>query len=339
LCAKFFSTVLFFGALIASPSLMARNCPATPNLPTGRWGSAATIGKDNKIYVMGGWANGTTPNPTNANEAYNIATESWEQLAPIPVGVQGASAATGPDGTIYLFGGFDSAKVFAYDPATDTWSTRQDLPRTKAYTATLTASDGTIFVTGGYENPIGHADYIASTFSYDPATDTWTQLADMLSGRENGAITEGPDGSIYMVGGICNNFCGEVERYDRALNVWQALPTMIANRFGLGAFTGPNGALYAIGGHGSEPGNNTDSSMTSEMLLPDANSWQYWQANPKSLSSFSYAQDSRGFAYMFGGLAGEDYASNELNIFDTFEGQWCGASRAPQSHRIPLLKD
>jgi PKD repeat protein len=97
---------------------------------TARFLPAATTGSDGTIYAMGG-ANTCVPgvgcNDLNTMEAYNPATNSWSTMAAsMPAAPATTVAATGADGTIYVFG--DNNVAEAYNPTTNSWSQIAPLP-------------------------------------------------------------------------------------------------------------------------------------------------------------------------------------------------------------------
>ena len=71
-----------------------------PPLPTPRSGLAGALYKD-LILVLGGEL---PPNTFAENEAYNLKTNSWQTLAPMPHGRHGTSAAVSGN-SVYLAAG------------------------------------------------------------------------------------------------------------------------------------------------------------------------------------------------------------------------------------------
>ena len=103
------------------------------SMPTPRmWVGIAVV--ENKIYAIGGdsgnWTSDITP--TNVNEVYDPATDTWETLTPMPTKRMAVSANV-VDGKIYVIGGgqrapntnFDVNEV--YDIETDTWTTKTSI--------------------------------------------------------------------------------------------------------------------------------------------------------------------------------------------------------------------
>jgi N-acetylneuraminic acid mutarotase len=73
-----------------------------------------------KFYVAGGAG-------TNALDAFDPATDSWQTLAPIPTAGRSVGAVIGPK--IYVLVGFGSTgQAYVYDSGTNTWKSRAPYP-------------------------------------------------------------------------------------------------------------------------------------------------------------------------------------------------------------------
>ncbi len=210
---------------------------------------------------------GVAPNnidELNTLEAYDVASNTWTTLAPAPTVLEGSAAAAGPDGKIYVFGGFNFNSnnfiseildsVEAYDPATNTWTTVASLPTQCATAAAVLAPNGLIYVFGGVNNQDngGLKNVSLDTVqAYDPATNTWTTKSPMPTARQGLAAALGPDGLIYVFGGATNNggqVLDTVEAYNPATDTWTTKTSMPIARDNFAAAPGPDGRIYIIGG-------------------------------------------------------------------------------------------
>lgn len=171
---------------------------------------------------------------------------SWSQVAPLPLALAGATAATA-GGKLYLFGGLDkdsleSDRTWEYDPATNRWRARASMPGGGRFYATAATVAGKIYVIGGWRE--------ARTVEvYDPASDRWSSAPPLLQGRQSAAAVAGPDGALYVMGGRNRRSqLGSVERYDPNTASWQRIDSMRnSNRYGMGAaYAG--GRIVAVGG-------------------------------------------------------------------------------------------
>jgi N-acetylneuraminic acid mutarotase len=116
--------------------------------------AAAAIG--NRVYVVGGRETtnqsqfGSTTTNFSTLEAYDVTTNTWQQLSPMPT-ARGGLFAEAWQGRLYVFGGeFPAifAQVEEYDPATNSW--RQLAPMAQPRHAAAVAVVGdTIFTLGG----------------------------------------------------------------------------------------------------------------------------------------------------------------------------------------------
>jgi hypothetical protein len=117
-----------------------------------------------------------------------------------------------------------------------------------ALTATV-GPDGRIYAIGGTQ---GFSGSLRIVEAYTPATNTWTRVASMPTGRLALAATTGPDDRIYAIGGENDTgVTGVVEAYTPATDRWSAVKALPTPRFGLGAVTAHDGRILAIGGFDS----------------------------------------------------------------------------------------
>lgn len=124
----------------------------------------------------------------------------------MPTARYSMAAAAGPDGRIYVMGGYvcgggylgPTQTLEAYSPATNTWIAVAGMHEPRYAPAATVGADGRIYVIGGSGSP---ATALASVEAYDPATNTWTELAPLRIPRElAGAAAVGTQ--IYVAGGI-----------------------------------------------------------------------------------------------------------------------------------------
>jgi len=130
-----------------------------------------------KVYRIAGRAIGTDYHV----EVYNIATNSWSMAANYPV-ANHSLMAVALGGYIYGAGGNAFAdKTYRYDPNTDTWddSAVADLPAGRSAAASG-VYDGRWVLAGGDVNfAISN-----SAIAWDPATNSWSDLPNMVQARD-----------------------------------------------------------------------------------------------------------------------------------------------------------
>jgi N-acetylneuraminic acid mutarotase len=166
--------------------------------------------------------------------AYDIATDSWTDLAPIG----DAPAARGGQSLVYLesenklllFGGWNGAKEFGdtweYDLTANSWTElRPDgaAPAARDSQAMVYMPEsGNVLLFGGWNQSADFSD----TWAYDPSTNAWTNLepaGDSPSSRAlHQMVLETSTGKVLLVGGgsLGNVATNDAWAYDPAANAW-----------------------------------------------------------------------------------------------------------------------
>jgi len=113
-----------------------------------------------------------------------------------------------------------------FDPATSSFTNPINAPDGLFCSAMAQLPDGRILVVGGYgELSTGNLG-IVDTNIYDPATSTWTRVADMHYPRWYAGLTELPDGRYVVISGKSTDFstwADTPEVYDPTSNTWTLL--------------------------------------------------------------------------------------------------------------------
>lgn len=219
-------------ALLSTSSALAQTTLTfTPlaSLPDGGRYGMGYCQDQNSFYMVGGGSPAATYNSSVFR--YSVANNTW---TPAPTGTNvtpqrwTAAAIVDPNpstGSIYVFNGATPAPV----------TTLQILPLsggagifspnpTPTSTAGVAVWNGLIYTFGGQD---ASGTYSNQLRSFNPTTNTWSNLAPMLEARQTyGAAI---NGKIYTVGGyngVVNS--ARVDAYDIATNQWQALGTLPA---------------------------------------------------------------------------------------------------------------
>jgi N-acetylneuraminic acid mutarotase len=167
-------------------------------MPTPRYGLGIGV-VDNKIYAVGGVTGFNPP-----VEVYDPELDQWTSKASMPsqrillgVGVV--------DNILYAVGGSTDgsdnlSSVKAYDPGTDQWTAMPSMPTPRGGLA-VGVNDGILYAVGGQLPDIQPGDTAPKTLeAYNPATNTWTTLEPMPTGRT--LLAAGVvNGILYAVGG------------------------------------------------------------------------------------------------------------------------------------------
>jgi N-acetylneuraminic acid mutarotase len=170
------------------------------SMPTARAAAAAAV-LDNSIIVIGGRTGTGGPcsgGALSAVELYDIDTNTWSTLAPLPAPRSDLSAVA-HGGNVYVFGGCDTFQspvndAFVYDPQTDSWSSIASMPTARA-SAVAGKKGELVYVIGGW-----NGGNLANNEIYDISHDTWSVGLAMPTPRsETGSFSHG--GRIYVLGG------------------------------------------------------------------------------------------------------------------------------------------
>jgi DNA-binding CsgD family transcriptional regulator len=209
-------------------------------LPVANIGAVALNGQ---VIVPGGYTSAGAP--TAVVEAYDLISDTWTPLAPLPA-PRFAQALSTYDGKVYVFGGWDGRgyanTTFIYDPESDRWTTGAPSPVGRGFAGAATLNDA-IYVVGGFadEHEIDRCD------RYLPKEDRWEPCAPLSVAR--GGLSLVPvAGRLYALGGGWTGYLTFNERYDPAANTWSIVPTPFTGQWrGLGA-THIGNDIYALGG-------------------------------------------------------------------------------------------
>jgi N-acetylneuraminic acid mutarotase len=197
---------------------VADSWKALPPMPTAR-GAAVAAAVGNKIYVIGGASvhpgqplvglSASVPHralPTN--EAFDLTTQRWEPLSPMPTSRNHAAIGV-VNGRIYVMGGRLGAVfvnssptdvVEEYDPATNSWGVaKARMPMPRSGTA-YGVYQNQIFVAGGeylHNDIVGtYRDFEA----YDPVTNEWVAFPPLPVAR-HGLVGGVTGNKFYVVSG------------------------------------------------------------------------------------------------------------------------------------------
>ncbi len=158
------------------------------------------------------------------------------------------------DGKVYAIGGATASVRYSnlvemWDPVAGaaSWVRRANLPIGIRSAGVALGGDGRIYVYGG-ENGSGPS---ARTFAYNPATDTWQELAQMARRRWGIAAAGATDGRVYAFNG--NSGAGgtvrDAEAYDPMTMAWSPIGSTSIYGEGSGATGLLDGRVLLLGGY------------------------------------------------------------------------------------------
>jgi N-acetylneuraminic acid mutarotase len=222
--------------------------------PPGTWETRAATGlarqevsyvhAGGKLYLAGG---GT------AHQAYDPATNSWSNVAPLPVNldhIQGVELG----GKIYYIGGLlnwpspEVGTVYIYNPGTNSFSQGAAMPRPRG-AGGVAVFDGKIYYAGGLNGGIARPWFDM----YDPAANTWSQLPDMPTARDHfhAAVV---NGKLYAIGGRNGAIDATTpvnQAYNFAVGTWQSGLAPLPTPRGGFAAAALGDEILIIGGEGA----------------------------------------------------------------------------------------
>lgn len=211
------------------------------NIPTGR-GLGAAAAVNGTIYYFGG--NNCFSNCwLTTAEAYDIASNQWSALPPIPGEPRGMLSAVAYNGRIFVMGGVNSYTLptysynYVFDPATNSWSEATPLPRPRAGHAAVLLNRKIYVIGGSYRYSHFSSWSIPEIDVYDPDSDTWSVVPDAAVLRSECTAVAAGD-RIYVMGGFGRAASGgpdgamiqQVEEFDPATNCWRAVLPLPAPR-------------------------------------------------------------------------------------------------------------
>jgi N-acetylneuraminic acid mutarotase len=277
----------------------------TGQMLVGRSGQVASLLPDGDVLLVGGWEMPKGGEYVRTAELYDPARNTWT-AAPVPAELEESQSLTVlPNGMVLLRGIFgtelfnQTAGAAIYDPSSNTW-TRVASPKwlRRGATATL-LPDGDLLVIGGSRSepapfPVDNIYILlASVEEYDPATDTWSEVAPMGHARMNEAATLMADGEVLVAGGTYEVNSGEndewdslrsTESYDPATNRWSERAPALEPRAQDTATLMPNGDVLVAGGYDCGGGTgclgyggagDCCGASSAEVYDPATNTWEF----------------------------------------------------------------
>ncbi len=242
-----------------------------------------------KFYMMGGRENAQTI------DVYDYNSDSWTTLANSAPFEFNHFQATEYQGLIWVIGAFKSNNfpnevpaeyIWMFNPATEEWIQGPQIPESRRRGSTgLVVYNDKFYVICG--NNDGHdGGFVAQFDEYDPATGTWTALADAPRARDHFAAAV-VGNELYVAGGRLSGGSGgffkptiaEIDVYNFTSGTWSTLPIgqNIPTPRGGAATVNFNDKLIVIGGEVFDEivyGVNTDDAlMVTEQYDPTTGTW------------------------------------------------------------------
>lgn len=236
------------------------------------WTHAGTVIDGDDIYFAGGWTN---PNDRSFDDSdtiyegeatvlrYHVPTDTWHVDAPpLPEG-RGAGGFAKLGRNLHFFGGHERrlAKdshvdvgthwVLSLDDLASGWNELAPMPNPRNHFGSL-AHGGYLYAIGGQHLYEYSAVTQTDVHRYDPATDSWTQMAGLpFPISHNSGATFSVGERIFVLGGEIdhNDYLDTALIYDPETDTWSRSTDLpLAANAAIAGFA--EGQLYFTGGGG-----------------------------------------------------------------------------------------
>lgn len=227
----------------------------------------------------------------------DTAFAALSKVGDLPSGICATSAATAPNGQIYIFGGENtnfSNEIREFYPVSKSLVTLSaKLPTARSFTAAACGVNGKIYVFGGNSNG-GPTDEI---LEFDPEYKTISIVARFSTPKTSSVAVAASNGKIYVFGGYNGSYSDEIIEFDPVTkgisNLSTKLPT---GRALMSAVAVSNGKIYVFGGY--------NGAYLDEILEFDPISKNIQVIGtklPEKRAYTSAATEANGNIYIFGG--------------------------------------
>jgi transcriptional regulator with XRE-family HTH domain len=231
----------------------------------------ATLLLNGSVLVTGGYAGGNITR--DSAELYDPRTDRWTVTKKMGRPRTRHTATRLQDGKVLIVGGVSLNGVYIntaelYDPAADTWSSAGALTIPRADHVAVRLSDGRVLVAGGTLLNDGQTK-TSRTEVYDPSTNGWTPVQDMIVPRAYFTAVLLPTRNVLAIGGRAEGFdsTATTELYNPVRGSWSMTGDMNSNREnapGQEVVLLSDDRVLVVGG---------DAEATSEVYSPTTGKW------------------------------------------------------------------
>ena len=326
------------------------------NMDAARVSHRTVLLNDGRVMVIGG---AQRTGPYDTVEFYNPATEtwvsdpflgSWEKAPPLVQSRAGHTTTLLDGGDLLIAGGrarldeSDIQTLVDFIPATEIYN-----PSTGESRAVMDMNDprgghiaaglpgGRVLVAGGRQLVIDEEEnrkitFIGTAEIYDPADDTWTQVADMTVARWAHTGIALADGTVMVVGGENDDSGPTVEVYDFSTRTWSLLPNLDQRLRDAAVGVLQDGTILVAGGFGSQGPSNS-----ALVHVLGTTQWEYVDRLPEARVGSTMTLLDNGGVLMLGGTG-----TTKAWIFDGTVGGWLYGGKmfdSRRDHTATLLPD
>lgn len=326
--------------------------PTATTMKFPREQHTASLLPNGRVLLAGGFTTFPSTGPSNSTEIYYPDTKVFLAGQLMISSRSQHVAVTLPNGNVFVAGGYKGVNTVTgsaeiYVSTSGTWMTAADMTtlgaaKKRAIAAAAQLQDGRIMLCGG----TNEGGILNSAIAYDPATNAWSNLANMPSALQGHTATVMFDGRVLVAGG--NDGFGETTSsylYDPVGNSWATLNPLKSARFGHSANLLPNGTVMISGGVQQSSlgsGSAANALETIEFYLPDWGEWADGQgettltAGARAFHTTTLAPN--GQLYFIGGADGSIGVGQTLNFYKKYESNYFTVSPDQYSRTQPSLR-
>lgn len=259
-----------------------------------------------------------------------LQAQTWSTLNPTNTCTERHECAAAAIGDkLYLLGGRGMKPVEAYDPNTNTWEKKSTAPLEMHHFQAVPYGDK-IYVIGAFTGGFPHETPVSHVYTYEPATDKWTQGHEIPADRRRGAagVVVHKD-KFYIVGGIEDGHWADnrdyLDEYDPKTGEWKTLPNLPRVRDHFQAVV-VDDKLYAVGGRKSFAKEGYSFELTyAEVDVYDfeKKKWETLEENqslPTQRAGNSAVNYGKGFIVVGGESINQVPAHDEVEYFEPGKG-------------------